>query len=106
MVHTAQIFNVAIRQKASEIPGLIKTASNLSRERIRHKHVRRSFRVVQITAADSHSRNIDFPGNSDRRGLLAVVEDENSCVIDRAPNGHSNRIRCGGSIYPMMGHIV
>ena len=56
-------------------------------KRVEEKSFVRQLRKISVSPSDSNTAHIDLPRDSDRHGLAVSVENVNSSVGDRPPDG-------------------
>jgi hypothetical protein len=94
----AEVFEVAVRQPAAEVAGLVHARADLARERIVEETLGREFGSVQIAARDAGAADVDLAGHADRHRRAARVEHVDARVGDRNADRNRSLARFGAAI--------
>ena len=90
MIPPAEELEVAVREKARQVAGLIQTRFGPFTEGIGNELFRGQFRAIQITAGQSVAAEAQLTRHSDRRGLQVAVQNVNLRVGDRPADGRGS----------------
>src|SRR5690242_8065953 len=74
LVHAAEIFNLPIGQKPSEIAGLVKPRAGLLPERRRHKTLRSLRWLINVTSTNSDTTNVKLSRHTNRHRQQHAIE--------------------------------
>src|SRR5262249_7142373 len=85
-IDSPQESQMAVRQEAGEVPGLIKSAGGIGTEWITNESFLAEVGTVPITACEARAPNVNFTRCPPRRWLEALVEKIDLGVRDRPSN--------------------
>src|SRR5262249_20581052 len=89
VVVATQVFQIAIRQIPSHVPGAVHARIRLAHKRIAYKTLGGQLRSIQITASNSGSADVDLPFYPDRYRPAAAIQHIDPRVADRPPDRHA-----------------
>ncbi len=83
VVVTAQVFDVAVRQVAAQVAGLVHPGVGRGAERILEEALSGQVITIEITTGDTGTTDVDFPRYAQRYRLLVFIQQVELGVRDR-----------------------